>query len=126
MPRLLLSQRFGIKKKTAKKAVWFEAVISRALFSRDGFLIVQCGMHGVPRESGALYSNWKLPHACEDSQIAEAPRLRLFIGVVAIVIINIAGHHSMKLIEELLGLLLALSFDGLSHHAGCSFRDGAA
>jgi hypothetical protein len=86
-------------------------------FSRGGFLIIQCGMHRVPRQRGAFHANRKLAHAREYLEVAEIIRRGVFI--------QFAGHHAMKLAEEFLRLLLAFSLHCLSHHAGSGFRDRA-
>ena len=70
-------------------------------------------MHCVPRERGAFDTNRKLAHAREYLQIAEAVRGGLFI--------QFAGYHAVKLTEEFLCLLFALSLHRLGHHTGSGF-----
>lgn len=87
-------------------------------FSRGGFLVIQCGMHRVPRKRGAFHAHWKLAHSRKYRQVAETVRRGLFI--------QFAGNHAVKLAEKFLRLLLALSLHGLGHHAGSGLRDRTA
>src|SRR5882724_6699948 len=70
-------------------------------------------MHCMPGERSAFYANRKLAYAREYLQVAEAVRGGLFI--------KLARHHAVKLTEEFLGLLFALSLHRLGHHTGSGF-----
>ena len=107
------------KRKTARK-IGNRPAGSRSTcvsFSRGLFLVVQCGMHCVPREGGTFHTHGKLAYAREYLQIAEVIGRTFFI--------QFTGNHGMKLAEEFLRLLLALSLHRLGHHARRSFGNRA-
>lgn len=93
----------------------------KLLFGGCNRLIVQCGVHGVPGQRRAFYSDREFSHAGEHSQIAKAIAVVFFIADY-----RIAGDHAMKLLEKCFRLLLALALQRLRHHAGCGFGNRAA
>ena len=66
-------------------------------------------MECVPCQRGAFDANGKLADAGEDLQVAETVLFRFLV--------ELTRHHRVKLLKQVFRLLLALAFDGLSHHA---------
>ncbi len=76
-------------------------------------------MHRVPGQGCAFHSNWKLAHSGKYSQIAKNV-------VIVITDVELTCDHTVKSLEERLRLVLALPFQGLRHHAGSGFGNGAS
>ena len=69
-------------------------------------------------KSGAFDAYRKLADSGKDIQVAET--------VLFCFLVELARHHRMKFLKQVLGLFFALAFDGLRHHARRGFRDRTA